>query len=203
MDSISIDNYCANAGYTITATVKNIGYSDVGVTQTRFQVNGSTICSGVSTGIMTATNGQNPSRTVTCSVDCSSNPYACMSGTRTIMVTADVNGDVSEEDEGNNARSQDFTINKCPDFRIKKYGAAWNSGTVCKGQQQVYQYQVENVGDADGGYFYNRFYVDNTYEDQEFVAYIIGSSGGLWPSVPGTSCVSNGAMCWTPVKLAS
>ncbi len=199
VDSISIDNYCANSGYTITAVVKNIGYSDVGVTATRFQVNGSTVCSGVSTGIMTSTTGNNPSRTVSCSVDCSTYPYACLPGTRTIAVTADINNDVTEEDESNNTTSRDFSINNCPDFRVRKYGSAWNNTTVCRNKQQLYQYQVENVGDGSGGYFYNRFYVNNSYVSgqQEFVSSNIAVNG-VWPSSPSNSCTGNGAMCWTP-----
>ncbi|MDQ7064324.1 MAG: hypothetical protein Q9P90_08750 [candidate division KSB1 bacterium] len=106
--------------------------------------------------------------------------------------TGDYTGWTSEFSKSTSCAKADFTVDRI--------GSGWAS-TVCKGDQQIYGYRVNNIGTKTEGYFYNRLYIDNSYANnnqaQEFVSSNI-INGQYWPASQGYTCSDYGTLCWTP-----
>lgn len=99
-----------------------------------------------------------------------------------------------------------------PDFIVHKVNGpgtpdpptGWstsNVGSVCNTSQIYFNYELENIGNANGGYFSTRLFVDGNYVTEEFYpANLLPAERTSATSAQScqTSQSYDGTMCWTP-----
>ena len=91
-------------------------------------------------------------------------------GTHSIEFYADHEADVSESNESNNYRTENFTWTGTPDLQLTDI---YPPSSTTGGQDSTLTAKITNIGYADAGPFYVALYIDGSFVDEWLV------SGGL------------------------